>query len=523
MYNPTAYWQTQNIDLTASSLSRYFAISTNNSVTYSFDGTTRFTTTPSGSNPFVGQGTITSSYLEVVQDLSSQQSYKQPAKGTFNILMGPILAGQPFFASATGSGLNNYQYDSLGEAWYMDVSYVGGEAFPGGNCTDLGTYYFYYVNEDGVIINDTLTYGQTKRIISQTSAFYFMNDAPVNINVPNWITWTYVSRYPGNVTVYPYRDKLADYTLTVKRVTGKNQTTCATIDYAYADYTYIPENNLGLNSLSGAWSASNTEVTVLDTQFFVKSYSIPLQVSEDRGGSGEVQVSFPSLWCTVQPPFAPPPSGSFPISSSLVIWSDTTSLTGSYWYDLSGKGNHGLISGSTLTLSGSLGYGFNGTNNYVTYPITLNGQPSSSYTVQYYGSIPSESLNRDFFVKQVYSNGWDMLYDGASSPDRFVFRDVAAADKRANITPTLATKQLITITVNADTDLMELYLNDTFVTNFTAGGVNNFNVATQPLVFGFNTDGDATYWKGAVSDLLLFNKVLSATEVSQSYSYLINN
>lgn len=301
MYNPTSYWQ-QGGDLTASSLSRYFAINeVNNSVTYSFNGTTRGATTPIGSADFVGKGTITSSYLEVVQDLSSQQSFKQPAKGTSNISLGPILAGQPFFASATGSGLNNYQYDPIGEAWYMDVSYVGGNGIfgPSPLCPDLGTYYFYYVNEDGVIINDTLTAGQTKRIISQTAALYFYNDSPVNLNIPNWITWTYVSRYTGNVTPYPYRDKAADYTLTVKRVTGVDLSTCTSVNYAFVDYTYIPTGSLGVNSLSGAYSASNTEVTVLNTEFKVTSYSIPLQYSEDRGGSGEIQTSFPSLWCTV--------------------------------------------------------------------------------------------------------------------------------------------------------------------------------------------------------------------------------
>jgi hypothetical protein len=210
----------------------------------------------------------------------------------------------------------------------------------------------------------------------------------------------------------------------------------------------------------------------------------------------------------------------FPISGSLVIWSDTTSLTSSIWYDRSGKGNNGLVSGSTLVASGSLGYEFNGTNNYVTYPITLNGQPSSSYTLQYYGTLPSESVNRDFFVKQVYNNGWDTLFDAGSSPDRFVFRDIPGSDKRANITPTFASKQLITITANTTTDVLQLYVNDLFVTNFSAGGVNNFNSASVPFVFGFNTDGDATYWKGAVSDILLYNKVLSATEVSQSFAYL---
>jgi hypothetical protein len=215
------------------------------------------------------------------------------------------------------------------------------------------------------------------------------------------------------------------------------------------------------------------------------------------------------------PPIPPPP---FPLSGSVIIWNDTTSISSSVWLDKSGRNNNGLISGSTLILSGSLGYAFNGTDNYVTYPITLSGQPTTAYTLQYYGTLASESLSRDFFTKELYTTGWDTIYEPSSN--RFVFRDTAPQDKRATFTPVFGTKQLITITTNTTTDLMQLYVNDSFITNFSAGAVGTFNSASVPLRFGFNVDGDATYWKGAVSDILLYNKVLSATEVSQSFAYL---
>jgi len=219
----------------------------------------------------------------------------------------------------------------------------------------------------------------------------------------------------------------------------------------------------------------------------------------------------------------PPPPPPFPISGSLVIWSDTTSLTSSIWYDKSGRNNNGLVSGSTLSLSGSLGYAFNGTNNYVTYPTTLVGQPSSSYTLQYYGSLPSESVvNRDFFVKEDYTNGWDTIWE--QSVPRFVLRDVAGGDRRSpSFTPTYGAKQLITITANDSTNVIELYVNNTLIGNFSGVLLNAFNVAARPFVFGFNTNSDATYFKGGVTALLLYNKVLNATEVSQSYAYMLEN
>jgi len=211
----------------------------------------------------------------------------------------------------------------------------------------------------------------------------------------------------------------------------------------------------------------------------------------------------------------------FPISSSLVIWNAKTGLTGSTWYDYSGNGNNALVSGSTLSLSGSLGYAFNGTNNYLTYPLSLVAEPSYSYTLQYYGSLPSETTNRDFFVKGYYNDGWDTLYRGSDTKD-FVYRGDAGFDKVSPaITPIYAEKHLITIRVNSTTNLMDLYVNNTSLGDFSRiGYINEFNTGSLPLVFGWNIDGDGTYWKGAVSDLLVFNKELSATEISQSYAYL---
>jgi hypothetical protein len=65
-----------------------------------------------------------------------------------------------------------------------------------------------------------------------------------------------------------------------------------------------------------------------------------------------------------------------------------------------------------------------------------------------------------------------------------------------------------------------LYLGATLNNTFSSGIVTNFNAASVPFRFGWNSNADATFWKGGVSDILLYNKVLSATEVSQSFAYL---
>jgi hypothetical protein len=298
--------------------------------------------------------------------------------------------------------------------------------------------------------------------------------------------------------------------------TYTTEITSATASFCPVRYTYIRydvDGSCNLTNPTQVWSEKNNPP--YSTGFYtIGGIEYKLETNTHTNYTTQIYEGTPST-CPTTTTTAPP----FPVTG-LVLWNDTTSLTGSVWYDLSLNGNNGLVSGSALTLSGSLGYAFNGTDNYVTYPTTLVGQPSSSYTLQYYGTLPSESIDRDFFNKNVYSNGWDILFEVTTSPDRFVFRDIPGSDKRANITTVLGQKQLITITADAATDNLQLYVGPTFITNFTGGGVNDFNLASVPFVFGFNTDTATTYWKGAVSDLLLFNKVLTATEVSASYAIL---
>jgi hypothetical protein len=241
------------------------------------------------------------------------------------------------------------------------------------------------------------------------------------------------------------------------------------------------------------------------------------------GGKGVVIVTYRQTGQSPTPP-PPPTQIMLPITASagtLVLWSDTTSLTSSVLYDKSGNGNNALLSGSALARTGSNGFMFNGTDNYLNWATTLVGQPSSSYTLQYYGVPFSSSVNYDFFVKDFYTNGWDFIYE--PGPTKITYRDSAGNDKTSSIfTPSTTTKQQIVLTVNATTNVIEFYRNGAFVGNFnrTTDVVNNFNDFASPFKFGFNTNGDATYFKGSLASVALYNKVISATDVFYNWGAL---
>jgi hypothetical protein len=203
----------------------------------------------------------------------------------------------------------------------------------------------------------------------------------------------------------------------------------------------------------------------------------------------------------------------------LVLWSDTTSLTGSVWYDRSGNNNHGLVSGSTLSLSGSLGYAFNGTNNYITYPSNLQpANPTSNWTVMVYGTMYNDNVNRDLWTKDSYANGWDIVWNGVQD---IKFRDSAGFDVFIGMPMTSYDKGLATFTLSGTgLGTANSYLNNQFIQIRGNVSNNGFNASGLPLKFGWNADTDATFFKGTATALLVFNRELNQTEVSKSYAYL---
>ena len=52
---------------------------------------------------------------------------------------------------------------------------------------------------------------------------------------------------------------------------------------------------------------------------------------------------------------------------------------------------------------------------------------------------------------------------------------------------------------------------------------NTFNSSTSSMVFGYNADGDAKAFDGSVRDLVVYNRLLSTSEVLQNYNYLVSS
>ena len=231
------------------------------------------------------------------------------------------------------------------------------------------------------------------------------------------------------------------------------------------------------------------------------------------------------------------------ITDGLIIWNDCTTITGSIWYDKSGNGNSGsFVSGSPVTTS--FGVFFSETIPMpVVYPLQLNNEPSESWTLQFYGRLQPDfdlSWSMDLWGKEWYDNGWNTAYWTVNpNPPPLGLRDtILYADGQyylgwdyliddSGIDRIRYVNSLVTITVNTNTNTTQLYINGDYVTSSVGSPINAFNDATgSPLTFayipnqGIFTSSEPL--NGVISNLLVYNRVLGATEVQSNYQALIS-
>lgn len=220
------------------------------------------------------------------------------------------------------------------------------------------------------------------------------------------------------------------------------------------------------------------------------------------------------------------------VTSGLVLWNNyNTSVAGGVWADSSGNGNDAIISGSALSLSGSFGYWFNGTDNYLTYPTTLTNTPTNDWTMIYLIAPFDDGTNDFLFGKKDYIDGWDTIISPnpgsgtygctAGYTKRIMFRDNAGGDVLGcnNINIYGTNNVIVQQVSNSGAGLYKVYINNLLYSNQSVA-VNTFTVSTQPLRFGYQADTDAYFYHGAVKQILLYNRILTNAELTQNYDYL---
>ena len=289
MYIPVTYWNSQ-LETTAHLNTNYAATA--------FSGVPQSFTFAYGGVALTGTATKVSVLTPVCMDVVNSSDI---------IKSNVYVAGTAFFCNASFSGSSQCcisSYPNTGvEAWYIDISY-------GSNIGDKGLQYYNYIDINGNIVNDSIGYGQTKRIISQCnpmaigsySNFYGMR-----------ILWTIVSKFPGQVLAYPYKGIPCDYTLTLKRDSGASPGS-----YFFPRVTWQNvENRNGFPVITESSSISLSLASTLNGTRIISSSMPPLDAGSNNNEYGS------AFWITN---VTPKPKGALLLSSCTTTHSLWTTL-----------------------------------------------------------------------------------------------------------------------------------------------------------------------------------------------------
>ena len=181
--------------------------------------------------------------------------------------------------------------------------------------------------------------------------------------------------------------------------------------------------------------------------------------------------------------------------------------TGTTWYDLSGNGNNGVITGSVpySTLFGGVLNTPGTTGNYIN--ITLN-LVSVNHTVMIASKYANSSQNGR--ILSGLSNNWLLGHHGSGNTrgDYYAQGWVYGPSTTGG-----DVWGIYTGTGNISTDTWELYDNAVLKASSSAG-----SQGPNSLTIGRHGGSDGEYSNAYVGFLMCYNRVLSANEIQQNYN-----
>tara|TARA_B110000285_G_C14858513_1_gene483395 strand:+ start:148 stop:789 length:642 start_codon:yes stop_codon:yes gene_type:complete len=196
------------------------------------------------------------------------------------------------------------------------------------------------------------------------------------------------------------------------------------------------------------------------------------------------------------------------VNDGLVLALDAGSIrsypgTGTTWYDLSGNGNNGTLSASTIGTTTSGTMTFNGTNTSISIPSP--NLTSSNFTVM---GVAKRNTTASGRLISGGANNWLLGHWGVSSNASF---------QEGWITPSTDYNDLNThiyvVTGDIAGDVYTFYNNNVDNTSNSVGG----SAGPNGFLLGKYFAG-SEYGTGEIVSLYAYNRVLSVSEITQNFN-----
>ena len=210
-----------------------------------------------------------------------------------------------------------------------------------------------------------------------------------------------------------------------------------------------------------------------------------------------------------------PPAAPTVVTSGLVLYLDAGNASsypgsGTTWTDLSGNGNNVTLVNSP-TWNSIEGFTFNGINQYGTLP--MSGFPSGAGART--SSVWFKPLGNASVQKWVlsYGNSSTAQIFATGAANGFVFLGGFNYDYQTGYGISSGTRYHVAFAFNGTT--LSAYVNGSFLSSTSFSSLNT--VLTEANI-GRLSAPYGQYFEGSTSEVMLYNRALSASEILQNYN-----
>ena len=188
-------------------------------------------------------------------------------------------------------------------------------------------------------------------------------------------------------------------------------------------------------------------------------------------------------------------------------------MTGTTWYDLSGNGNNGSITGATYN-SGNMGnFIFNG-NSYISLPNIMYN--FIAYTVSIWFNLSSMMSSEEWLFSQ-YNFGTGRSIFSIQDGSNCVLRNFISGNFIFGATTIVVGRTYNAVFTRAISGYGYIYLNGILD---GSGQINTIPIENTSSLIGGTTVLPSRNINGKISNVQVYNKVLSASEVLQNFNAL---
>ena len=203
--------------------------------------------------------------------------------------------------------------------------------------------------------------------------------------------------------------------------------------------------------------------------------------------------------------------------------------TGTIWTDFSNNGNSGtLTNGPTYSSANGGSLSFDGTNDYISVPSYIQS-PNTQLTLNLWTKPNSTTQATTLMSKWGSSSqsnfSWLLFLNWFGSGLHFLVGNASGNNYTEHSIPhNLSTSSYINYTITYNSGLVNMYMNGNLISS-SSSAYTTLKTVTTPITIGADWDGGSVdtllrFYNGNIAQVSIYNRALSAAEVSQNFNAL---